>query len=80
MEIEGHGENLVCRQRQETYSSLTAMSLDRGKECPVFRSVGAYEIRLVKGAGMNAGGLFNCSFSGDGSIALTHTVSPWSSR
>jgi uncharacterized protein (AIM24 family) len=35
-----------------------------------------YDIRLVKGAGMAGGGLFNCAFTGDGSIAVTSHGQP----
>lgn len=42
-----------------------------GKSVLCFDESLQYEIRLVKGAGMNVGGLFNCELSGAGSIAIT---------
>jgi uncharacterized protein (AIM24 family) len=36
----------------------------------------SYEIRRVKGEGMSGGGLFNCHFTGEGSIAVTADGQP----
>ena len=42
----------------------------------MLRSLRDYDIRLVKGGGMPGGGLFNCVFSGEGSVAVTSHGQP----
>lgn len=71
MEIEGRGE-IWCADNSKNVFIVDGDGLSiAGKSVLCFDPSLQYEIRLLKGAGMNAGGLFNCSFTGSGSIALT---------
>lgn len=71
MEVSGQGEIWFADLAKNVFI-LDGDGLSvAGKSVLCFDESLQYEIRLVKGAGMNAGGLFNCSFTGAGSIALT---------
>jgi len=71
MEVEGHGEIWLADLAKNVFIVAGDGLSIAGKSVLCFDPSLQYEIRLVKGAGMNAGGLFNCRFAGDGSIALT---------
>ena len=74
MEIEGRGEVWLADLAKNVVT-LTLQPGDRlsvtGKSVLCFDASLRYEIRTVKGAGMSGGGLFNCEFEGEGSLALT---------
>lgn len=71
MEIEGRGDVWLADLAKNVFVIDGDGLSIAGKSVLCFDPSLEFEIRLVKGAGMNAGGLFNCSFSGPGSIALT---------
>jgi uncharacterized protein (AIM24 family) len=71
MEVEGRGEIWLADLAKNVFIVDGDGLSIAGKSVLCFDPSLQYEIRLVKGAGMNAGGLFNCRFTGDGSIALT---------
>jgi len=71
MEVEGRGEIWLADLAKNVFIVAGDGLSVAGKSVLCFDQSLEYDIRLVKGAGMNAGGLFNCSFTGDGSIALT---------
>jgi uncharacterized protein (AIM24 family) len=74
MEVAGRGE-IWLADLAKNVSILTLAPGDElsvtGKSVLCFDPSLTYDIRLVKGAGMSGGGLFNCSFTGQGSIAIT---------
>jgi uncharacterized protein (AIM24 family) len=76
MEIEGRGDVWLADLAKNVFIVPGDGLSVAGKSVLCFDESLQYEIRLIKGAGMNAGGLFNCSFSGDGSIALTADGQP----
>lgn len=47
-----------------------------GKSVLAFDPTLNYDIRMVKGAGMTGGGLFNCVFDGQGALAVTAHGTP----
>lgn len=74
MEAQGRGEIWFA----DTAKNVFVLGLDQGDGLSVsgqsvlcFDSSLSYDIRLVKGAGMVGGGLFNCVFGGQGSVAIT---------
>jgi uncharacterized protein (AIM24 family) len=74
MDVEGHGDIWLADLARNVFVLALAAgdSLSvTGKSVLCFDPSLQYEIRLVKGAGMAGGGLFNCVFTGDGSIAIT---------
>lgn len=71
MDIEGQGDIWLADLAKNAFIMPGGGLSVAGKAVLCFEPSLEYEIRLVKGAGMNAGGLFNCSFTGDGAIALT---------
>jgi uncharacterized protein (AIM24 family) len=71
MEVDGRGEIWLADLAKNVFIVDGDGLSIAGKSVLCFDPSLQYEIRLVKGAGMNAGGLFNCRFTGDGSIALT---------
>jgi uncharacterized protein (AIM24 family) len=71
MEVEGHGDIWLADLAKNVFITAGDGLSVAGKSVLCFDPSLQYDIRLVKGAGMNAGGLFNCSFTGDGAIALT---------
>lgn len=76
MEVEGRGEMwLADRAKSVIVLPGDGLSIS-GKSVLCFDSSLQYDIKLVKGAGMDAGGLFNCTFSGAGSIAFTSDGQP----
>jgi uncharacterized protein (AIM24 family) len=74
MEVEGRGDMWLADLAKNVFILALApgdgLSVT-GKSVLCFDPSLQYEIRLVKGAGMTGGGLFNCAFTGDGSIAVT---------
>lgn len=74
MEVEGRGDMWLADLARNVFILALApgdgLSVT-GKSVLCFDPSLQYEIGLVKGAGMAGGGLFNCAFSGDGSIAIT---------
>lgn len=71
MEVEGRGEIWLADLAKNVFIVAGDGLSVAGKSVLCLDQSLRYDIRLVKGAGMNAGGLFNCSFTGDGSIAVT---------
>jgi uncharacterized protein (AIM24 family) len=71
MDIEGHGDIWLADLAKNVFIIEGDGLSVAGKSVLCFDPSLQYDISLVKGAGMNAGGLFNCSFTGTGSIALT---------
>lgn len=71
MEVEGRGEIWFADLAKNVFIMRGDGLSVAGKSVLCFEPSLDYDIRLVKGAGMNAGGLFNCTFTGDGSIAVT---------
>jgi len=78
MEIAGQGEVWLADLAKHVFV-LTIASGEglcvTGGNVLAFDSSLTYEIRRVKGAGMAGGGLFNCTFAGDGALAIT-TLGP----
>src|SRR6185437_5566511 len=79
MEVEGRGDVWLADQAKNVFVLALApgdvLSVT-GKSVLCFDPSLQYDIRLVKGAGMAGGGLFNCAFTGDGSIAVTSHGQP----
>ena len=71
MEVEGRGDIWLADLAKNVFVVEGDGLSVAGKSVLCFDESLHYDIRLIKGAGMNAGGLFNCSFSGVGSIAVT---------
>lgn len=71
MEVEGRGEIWLADLARNTFLVPGDGLSVAGKCVLCFDPDLDYDIRLVKGAGMNAGGLFNCAFTGTGSVAIT---------
>jgi uncharacterized protein (AIM24 family) len=74
MEVAGRGEMWLADLAKNVFILTLAAGDDlsiTGKSVLCFDPSVTYEIRLIKGAGMTGGGLFNCGFSGEGSIAVT---------
>jgi uncharacterized protein (AIM24 family) len=71
MEVEGRGEIWLADLAKNVFIIPGDGLSVAGKSVLCFDPSLEYDIRLIKGAGMNAGGLFNCGFTGDGSIAVT---------
>jgi uncharacterized protein (AIM24 family) len=76
MEVEGNGEIWLADLAKNVFIVAGDGLTVAGKSVLCFDESLHYDIRLLKGAGMNAGGLFNCSFTGDGSVALTADGQP----
>ncbi|ONK09857.1 AIM24 family protein [Streptomyces sp. MP131-18] len=79
MAVRGQGEVWFAHNAQscfvidlEQQDSLTI----NGRNVLCFDPSLAYEIKMVSGAGMTGGGLFNCVFSGHGRIGLTCDGAP----
>lgn len=74
MDVQGRGEIWLADQARNVFI-LTLAAGDglsvTGKSVLCFDPSLTYDIGLVKGAGMTGGGLFNCVFSGAGSIAIS---------
>lgn len=71
MEVEGQGEIWLANLARNAFIVPGDGLTVTGKCVLGFDPELVYDISLVKGAGMNAGGLFNCAFSGTGSVAIT---------
>jgi uncharacterized protein (AIM24 family) len=71
MEVEGRGEIWLADLAKNVFIIPGDGLSVAGKSVLCFDPSLRYDIRLLKGAGTNAGGLFNCHFSGTGSIAVT---------
>jgi uncharacterized protein (AIM24 family) len=71
MEVEGRGEIWLADLAKNVFIIDGDGLSVAGKSVLCFDESLHYDIRLVKGAGMNAGGLFNCDFAGKGSLAVT---------
>lgn len=71
MEVEGRGEMWFADLARNVFIVPGEGLSVAGKSVLCFDPELEYDIRLVKGAGMNAGGLFNCAFTGTGSVAIT---------
>jgi len=82
--VTGEGVPLMaCRGQGEVWFAETAadcfiMELDpgdslsiNGRNVLVFDPSLQYQIQMVRGAGMFGGGLFNCTFTGQGRLAIT---------
>lgn len=74
MTVRGRGEVWFADEAQHVF----ILNLDpgdgltvAGKSILAFDPTLNYEIRMVKGAGMAGGGLFNCVFDGQGALAIT---------
>ncbi|HVX47048.1 MAG TPA: AIM24 family protein [Mycobacteriales bacterium] len=76
MEVAGKGEIWLADLAKNVFVLPGSGLSISGKSVLCFDSTLQYEIKRVKGAGMDAGGLFNCAFSGDGSIAVTSDGQP----
>lgn len=79
MEVQGRGEIWLA----DLAKNVFILSLDQGdglsvsgKSVLCFDPSLRYDIRMVKGAGMAGGGLFNCVFDGQGSVAITADGQP----
>jgi uncharacterized protein (AIM24 family) len=79
MEVAGRGDIWLA----DLAKNVFILPLGRGDDLSVtgksvlcFDSSLAYDVRRVKGAGMSGGGLFNCSFTGEGSLAVTAQGQP----
>jgi uncharacterized protein (AIM24 family) len=79
MEVEGQGDMWLADQAK----NVSVLTLDpedslsiTGRSVLCFDPSLNYEIRLIKGAGMPGGGLFNCVFDGQGSLAVTSHGQP----
>jgi uncharacterized protein (AIM24 family) len=74
MEVEGQGEIWLADQARNVFI-ITLEAGDglsvTGKSVLCFDPSLHYDIGLVKGAGMTGGGLFDCVFTGGGSIAIS---------
>ena len=74
MEVAGRGDMWLADLAKNVFILALApgdgLSVT-GKSVLCFDPSLQYDISLVKGAGMSGGGLFNCVFSGAGSIAVT---------
>jgi uncharacterized protein (AIM24 family) len=79
MAVRGQGEVWFAHNAQncfvvdlEPQDSLTI----NGRNVLCFDPTLSYEIKMVSGAGMTGGGLFNCLFSGQGRLGLISDGSP----
>ncbi|GAB2585866.1 AIM24 family protein [Streptomyces capparidis] len=79
MAVRGQGEVWFANRAEncfvvdlEPHDSLTI----NGRNVLCFDPTLSYEIKMVSGAGMTGGGLFNCVFAGQGRIGLTCDGSP----
>jgi uncharacterized protein (AIM24 family) len=79
MEVSGRGEIWFADESRNVFV-LDVGHDDQytisGKSVLCFDSSLSYEIRMVKGAGMVGGGLFNCVFDGAGKLAVTSHGEP----
>lgn len=70
----GHGEMWFADQAKNVFTigleQGDGLSVS-GKSVLCFDPSLSYEIRMVSGAGMVGGGLFNCIFTGQGQLAIT---------
>jgi uncharacterized protein (AIM24 family) len=74
MEVSGRGEIWLADLAKNVFILTLATDDDlsvAGKNVLCFDPSLTYDIRRVKGEGMSGGGLFNCSFTGEGLIAVT---------
>ena len=76
MEVEGSGDIWLADLAKNVFVLAGDGLSVAGKSVLCFDPSLQYEIRLVKGAGMSAGGLFNCHFTGEGSLAVTADGQP----
>jgi uncharacterized protein (AIM24 family) len=76
MEVEGQGEIWLADLAKNVFILAGDGLSVAGKSVLGFDESLHYEIRLVKGAGMSGGGLFNSNFTGAGSIAVTSHGEP----
>jgi uncharacterized protein (AIM24 family) len=79
MEVSGSGDIWLA----DLAKNVFVLALDPGDDLSVagknvlcFDPSLTYDIRRVKGEGMTGGGLFNCNFTGEGSIAVTSHGQP----
>lgn len=79
MSVQGQGEIWLADEAK----SVFVLGLEQGDNVTVngksvlaFDPTLNYDIRMVKGAGMTGGGLFNCVFDGQGSLAVTAHGTP----
>jgi uncharacterized protein (AIM24 family) len=74
MDVAGRGEIWLADLAKNVFVLALTPGEDlsvTGKNVLCFDPSLTYDIRRVKGEGMSGGGLFNCSFTGEGSIAIT---------
>lgn len=79
MEISGRGEVWLADLAKNVFVLPLGPGDDlsvTGKSIRGFDPSLSYDIRMIKGAGMTAGGLFNSTFSGEGSLAITADGEP----
>ncbi|MGP4113560.1 AIM24 family protein [Streptomyces sp. 4N509B] len=73
MAVRGQGEAWFAHEAQSCFvvriDPGDSLSIN-GNNVLVFDASLSYDIRMVKGAGMTGGGLFNCVFSGQGDLGL----------
>lgn len=79
MAVRGQGEAWFAHEAANCFivdfaagDSLTV----NGRNVLLYDSTLSYEIKMVKGAGMTGGGLFNCLFTGQGRLGLICEGSP----
>ncbi|MGA8117218.1 MAG: AIM24 family protein [Actinocatenispora sp.] len=79
MKVSGQGEIWFA----DTAAECFIMNLDQndqlsinGRNVLCFDPTLRYDIQMVKGAGMVGGGLFNCTFSGQGNLAIISEGDP----
>lgn len=79
MAIRGHGEVWLAHQAYDCFlidvEGTDALSI-AGKHIVCFDPTLRYDIAMVQGAGMLGGGLFNCTFSGQGRLAISSHGQP----
>lgn len=71
MEVSGQGEIWLADTAKRVFVVAGDNLCVAGQHVLCFDSSLHYDIRMIKGAGMGAGGLFNCLFSGPGQVGLT---------
>jgi uncharacterized protein (AIM24 family) len=79
MRLSGRGDVFLADDASEIFlidlEPGDALSVN-GKNVLAFDPALSYDIRMVQGVGMAAGGLFNCMFSGTGRLAISSQGTP----
>jgi uncharacterized protein (AIM24 family) len=79
MRLSGRGDVFLADDASEIFlidlEPGDALSVN-GKNVLAFDPALSYDIRMVQGVGMAAGGLFNCMFSGTGRLAISSKGTP----